>query len=420
MRYRMDTLRRGLAMAVTAALLSLYIAGCGAENEVRPTITISPDGVEHVAWRGLPDVELDIERVADWDLWDPSGDYLFNDIVSVDGGVDRFFLLDAGNRQVVVVDATGSVERVLSREGSGPGELRIPTWLDVRGEEVWVADVANRRFALFGAAGGDFLADRRWPGSARIVNPFRVIQNDDVLHGGSWPLTVAELALMDPVYYLARFAMDAGSAGPGGSVGSSSQGVADTLLIVPAPPYMSVPMTDREGQTRLPYFGFPAFSEELRWDARGGTVVTVSATDYRIEIREPDGRLYREIRLAAADLPITDAHRAWYWDEVFPRQFFSQEPYEPSAGSRDRFPFAEHLPAVSGIALDTGGRVWVEANLPDPGRTRLDLWSLDGSYLGHAYDLPLPVAFLEDGTFLVQSPGPDGLDRYATRRLRLF
>lgn len=392
-------------MVVVSVLLLLTTCTGEEGRAVAPEVEVLPDGRVRVTYAALPLRTMDARLIAEWNLWDPDGAYIFNRVPSVVGGRNTFFLLDAGNRQVVELRPGGSLVRAFGEEGSGPGELRYPTHLDFRGGEVWVADVGNRRFEIY-TLDGRYLKDRKWPGAARIVNPFRVLDSGDVLHGGSWPLTVAELADHDPVFYLARFRLGERPAAAAG------QGVADTLVVMPSAPFLATPMTSREGRAQLPVFGTAAFSAELHWSAAGSRVVTVTGEKYRFEIRDSRGRILREVALPAPGISVTEQHRRWFWDNRFPLLFVDREPYQPSAGSKARFPFAERLQAIDGIALDRRGRIWVLANLPGAGKTRLDLFDGEGIYLGSLGDLPLPVAFTAGGAVLFRDPAPDGLDRF--------
>jgi hypothetical protein len=393
-------------LRILLLFLPLLPVACGQGGGVEPPrVDTLSSGVVRLTHRALPDRPLPVDTLAVWNLWEPGAPYLFNTLADVAGGAESFYILDTGNQQVIQMSPQGTVGLVFGSEGSGPGELRYPTYLDVRNDRIWVGDVGNRRYSIF-RFDGSLEDDRRWPGAARIVNPFKILPSGDVLHAGQWPLTVLELADMDPVYYLARFDLNAGT----GS--ASGQGVADTLVVMPSAPYLATPMTDEEGQVRYPAFGPAAFTSKLHWAAHDGTVATVTSEEYRFELRDDRGRVRREVAAPTPDLRVTDAHKAWYFRAIFPRRFEAGEAYRPSAGARDRFPFAERRQALSGIAIDPAGRIWIEANLPEPGRSRLDLYDPEGLYLGHCGGTPLPVAFTESGLALIRERKTDGLDRY--------
>jgi len=306
---------------------------------------------------------------------------------------------------VVELRADGTLVRAFGREGSGPGELLYPIYLDLAGERIWISDVGNRRFSIFDRE-GSLVGDRKWPGGARIVEPFRVLSTGDVLQGGSWPLTVAELARQDPIYYLARF--DLGDT-PAAALG---QGVTDTLLTAAAPAYLAVPMRSVDGREQNPFFGYPPFSPELHWDSDGERVVTATGERYRFEIRDLDGRILRRVEVSSPELPVTDRHRRWYWENQFPLRFFGSDPYEPSTDSKARLPFAERRPAIGGLALDRDGQIWVQASQRDVGTSRLDIFSGEGRYVGSLPDLPVPVAFTSEGMMLIRELAADGLDHF--------
>ena len=60
---------------------------------------------------------------------------------------------DTGNSRVRVVDRRLAILTTIGRHGSGPGELRGPTQLDVKGKTIGVLDVGNSRINLYDLQG---------------------------------------------------------------------------------------------------------------------------------------------------------------------------------------------------------------------------------------------------------------------------
>ncbi len=74
------------------------------------------------------------------------------------------------------------------------------------------------------------------------------------------------------------------------------------------------------------------------------------------------------------------------------------------------------MPAISGIALDALGRVWVQAQLSAPGMSRLDVFGPEGEWLGTIDEPGCPVAVTDRGDVLLRENEAGGLDRYRVIR----
>lgn len=392
----------GLAWATITIFI---LSGCGDPGaEYAPKREILATGVERVTYAALEPRRLAFDTIATWDVWNPDGPYLFNEISDVVGGTESFFLLDGGNRQVVDLAPDGSLRGVFGREGSGPGEFRSPLHLTFDDEKLWVSDVGNRRFSVYGLD-GTYLRDVRWPGASRLVNRFAITPRGSILHGGMWPLTVAELADQKSLFYLAEF--------PG--EGEWEEGRAaiyvDTLVTMKSAPYLATEIRSEEGDIRM-WFGLPEFSPRLLWAAGEEQVVTVVSDEYRFEMRYPHGEIFLEVVAPTPELRVTEAHKEWFFRYEAERRLRQYGSFTLTSDSRARLPFARQMPAITGIAMDRMGRVWVLASTDRPGVTRLDVFDREGDYMGHLGEMPLPAAINCDGYVLVREMGGEDLDRF--------
>ena len=266
---------------------------------------------------------------------------------------------------------------------------------------------AQRPLSLF-ALDGTYRREVRWPGGSRLVNDFAITPRGGIVHGGIWPLTVAELAEQDPRYYLAEF-----SAGEG----EGSLARVDTLLTMPAAPWSGFVIRSEEGDERG-WFDPPVFSPVFHWAAGDGSFATVTSASYRFEVRDPQAAVRLEVICPDPDLRVTDAHRQWYFDTFARLTLESSEPFTLTSDSKARFEFARERQAIAGIEIDRRGNLYVLINEPEPGVTRLDLFTADGEYRGTVAGIGLPVAFLGDGTVLLREYDPDGYDRFRTGIIR--
>ncbi len=388
----------------------LALSGCDSSGQSRePLREQLRGGGERLSYLALDRRPLRFEAVEEWEVWEEGAPYLFSEVRDVVGGDDSFFLLDGGNLEVVELARDGSVLNVFGREGSGPGELRYPLRMVMYEGELWISDVRNVRFSIFDLDGHS-LRESRWPAGSRLVNEYAITPRGGIVHGGMWPLTVAELALQDPLYYLAEFVEE----GEGGDVSSVR---VDTLLTMPVEPWSGIIIRSEKGRER--YWGeAPVFSPAMHWAAGGGALVTVTSADYRFEVRNPGGRVLLEVACPKPDLRVTDAHRQWYFDSFARLALESAEPFILTSDSKARFEFASELPAIAGISIDGSGNIYVLANTPEPGVTRLDCFSPGGEYQGSIGEIGLPAAFLSDGTILLREYDPDGYDRFTTGVIR--
>jgi hypothetical protein len=78
------------------------------------------------------------------------------------------FLLDYGGPEILRLDATDhSVVRRFGGSGAGPGELRVPLGLAIRGDTIVTTNVGNGRFEFFSTI-GDPLPSRPAPAGALV------------------------------------------------------------------------------------------------------------------------------------------------------------------------------------------------------------------------------------------------------------
>ena len=65
----------------------------------------------------------------------------------------RVFVVDTGNNRVQLFSVVGVFSMEWGTEGSGEGQFRSPTDIDVHGNTVYVVDEGNNRIQRFNARG---------------------------------------------------------------------------------------------------------------------------------------------------------------------------------------------------------------------------------------------------------------------------
>jgi len=158
---------------------------------------------------------------------------------------------------------------------------------------------------------------------------------------------------------------------------------------MPSLPDQQITVSSVTGHKMI-FMGPPQFAPRLHWASAGGDrFLTVTSLDYRFEQRDLQGRVHREIVAPAPDLTVTQKVKKWFFEE---------------------YPFAVRRQAIEAISVDPTGKTWVQANTEDPGITRMDLFSSDGTYLGDLGNIPMPISFTSEGLALLQISDEESMD----------
>ena len=322
-------------------------------------------------------------------------------------------LLDAGRKRIVVVASDGSLRREIPRPGEGSAGLETPTSLVATDDGRLLAwDLGHRAFLVFDTAGamtGRIQVESSGLGS---LNGFgRVLR-----------------ALPDG----RMLATGRSGGGPGRPIEAySSDGVRQTLYTAWEMPqttdHASSDGTHADGDLgvgmRVGMREPPEFAPSLLVDVLpDGRVAVVDSVDYRVKLvsvsRVVEGTLERPIPPFEVTPEIRRAERSRMAEVVRNRRISVTGPgMSPEireaigrqilAGAMDRMTFADQIPVVSAMAVDSEGRVWVARSASDghsEGPT--DIFGADGRYVGTlaANGVRIPAAF-----------GPGGLMAYVER-----
>jgi hypothetical protein len=382
-------------------ILVVISSGCsGGANETSPVIETLADGTVDVIHSFLPDRTVGLDTIAVWDLERDDADYLFNSIQDVAGCPGGFFLLDGGNREVVRLTIDGSVIFRFGRRGQGPGEFQLPAALRVSKDHIWVADARNRRYSVF-RLDGTYERDVRWTGIGHSDREFLPLGEDLLLFGARTFLSLSQAERIEPNFYLCLEELPTG--------------VADTLVVMLGLRWHRITLTADTGEQELQVEP-PQFAPEFRWDStEEGRVFTVTGDSYQIEERDLTGSIRRRIKTPTLDLTVSRRDKEWFFDGF---RFTSADGrvLRATRTSLEDYPFAERRQAITGLAVDPLGRLWVRASTENPGRPRIDLFSLDGEFLGRLATTVLPLAFTDGGAALLRTTAGDGVERYLVVR----
>ncbi len=381
---------------IITSLLTLA-AGCtSGPGQETMTVETLADGVVRVSHSILPDYLLSADTLAVWDLWGDDADYIYNSIAGVAGADDGFFICDRGNLEIVQVDLQGNHLRHFGQSGEGPGEFRFPHAIVRAGDELWIADIMNRRFSVYSTA-GEYLRDTRWGSYA--WHEFIPLDESGLLISTQTNVDFENPGEIIPNHFLLRVDLSSGSE--------------DTLTTMPGQKEQQIEVRSSTGQAMI-FVGPPQFAPRLHWTYSADTsrIHVVTGGDYHFEERDLTGRLHREVFAPSPDLTVTQRDKDWFFNDQFRFGFGSGERFTATRASLEKYPFAERRQAIEGLKTDPFGRIWVLANTENPGTTRLDLFDHDGIYLGHLDDMPLPITFTQDGSALIRIDDDEDADTY--------
>ena len=281
------------------------------------------------------------------------------------------FLIDQTGMRVLGYDRAGSFIGSWGREGSGPGELQRPTGLGVgRGDTLWVLDGSNQRITLLPLDSEAEPSSIPFPPGSSMMGG-RIIPVVDGAYG---------------VFAMFSFRPgDDTGPPPRPLVRLGHDGVAsDTVWEAPAPKFDQVEVTS--GNRVMVMMAQQSFAPGFHWDRfADGSFALAEGPEYDIRVVGPDGLERFRIQRAPAARPTTPA------DEEFERDRLREASVEgtfPGAEEMmekrlEALTFAEVVPRLTGLAVDTQNRLWVGVSVTRPGETdRIDVYGAYGSLLG--------------------------------------
>jgi len=340
------------AVAVT---LALALAACGGERlEFAPWTAPLPEGTEIKEYRG---VEIDrrdghrIELVEDLVIGGRNDDpnYTFSgvrDLAVDDEG--RIYVLDGGNSRVQVFNADGAFLQTLGGPGQGPGKLTQPSNIAVVGDRVVVNDVGNERLSIWGRD-GQHQGDHTPPLPRFATTHMTGTEAGAFVTMHSTAGVVPNTSLQVVAAYSAEGAEVARYAS------------------LPGPrPFRIGSLVTLSAMGAVP--GFAATPT--------GEVYVTPSREYQVLSMDATGRARWALRVAWSRQALTDEQKEMMLDS-----FRERVPdLDPAAAE-----WPDKLPALSGLAVDGQGRLFVFPYVFPYGRTTsgypVDVYSPEGNRL---------------------------------------
>lgn len=409
------------------ALMSVVLAGCGGGDggpsstrveAVRDTV----DGVERLSYpeSGVPALAWAFDTTAligGYMVDDP--DYQFGrlrpDWLAADDS-GNLYVFDSDAIRVLGYGPDGELIGRWGREGEGPGEISASFGVGSiavgPADTLWIADRRNQRFTLIPLA-----AEGR-PASIPLMEDtegFSIVR--ELVVDSLGPIGQITSFIFDreadtrPPEILVRFQR-------------GDDDVSRDTIYSATPNHMKIVQFSVNGREIFSPVGMQ-FEPQLAWAhfSDGGLAVQDGA-EYEIRLLEPDGTLQRIIRRAPAPRATTDADRQAVIDRILapPEDGDGNGDDAEAAKLRrsraDALYFADVIPRIVDLRIDTQDRLWVAVAGQEPGKVgRIDVYDRDGALLGELADLPLPARFFgRDRAVLL---GQDELDVQQIEILRL-
>ena len=385
--------------ARTTALIAMFVS--------------APAFAQAVAVRDLPKPSREIE--------DPFS--LVTTAIEIKPG--QVLALDGIELELAMVDFAQGSKTAIGRQGSGPGEYRVPTGLfRLAGDTNWILDAAQQRLVAF---------------------------NPDLTAGTSIPMIMFDQSTMTatsaPFFtdrkgqvYASAMAIQVGRGGAGGTDAQIS--LPDSVGVVKIDPRGKVPRAEL-ARVRFPISGkpdikmngtamkytmaYPGLVASDPWTVfPDGRIAIVRGANYSVEFIAPDGKKSAPTRIAYSPIRVTAADQKAEMDEarrVMQEQGKAAQKMMPAGMTMD----FELLPPASwpanyppvaplGALAGADGRLWVKRSTPIRiGREQWDVIDQGGKLVA-SWRLPAKTTLVAVGQGVVYTTRTDEDDlRYLQR-----
>jgi len=338
--------------------------------------------------------------------------YLFGRVRSITCDGERIFILDAAVPVVRVYDLEGRHLTDIGREGDGPGEFRRPRSITINPADgtLFLRDGQNSRINIYSPQGDPLGQWRLFSGWE--LNRQMFFADNGILYTPA--IMEAEMPVEDW-----RFGMI--SWGP--------EGAGSDTLAEPIYEFNEWKLIVREEGGGTVANNVP-FSPEIVWNVgRNRVIVSGVSSEYRFEVRSPDGRMII-IERDYDPVPVHPDEASWH-ERARTTDMRSHQPGWAWNGPS----IPRHKAAYDEFYLDLSGRIWVHR--PGPGIIRpngvkdpvegsrwwlapywvdsniVDVFEPEGRLLGEV-DIPdefkfTPAPFIKDDTIIAFCEDEDGM-----------
>ena len=366
------------AKTISTALLALTVSGCADGGANGNTFTARDSAGIHIvenvapAWSAGDVWELSQQPLVD--IGGQAGDPDY-ELYRVSGAVrlpdGRIVIANSGSGEMRFYDETGTHLLDAGREGEGPGEFSVISWVSrYRGDSIAAYDIRLMRVSVFDAE-GQF--GRSFPvrgmdasGRGRALGVF-----DD----GSVLVAAVVMTAPDDGSEGFRQKVPLYTVNPEGESGDSMcTSPGDEMFVYSAGSTTQGPS--------LVFFGPPMFARTTEYAIHGNRFYVAASDCYEVRVHERGGELQSMVRRQHDLIAVTDADIAAMREE---RLGGDVPPgmRQTMVDVLDATPIRETMPAYDGVLVDRIGNLWVE-EYRRPGDTvpRWTVFDTQGVMLG--------------------------------------
>lgn len=394
-------IRERTGIGIWALLVAVFSSSCGgpdgpgAEPTVRDSAGVTLVESSAPAW-GLGE-GWTVDTLPVVDLTETGDDPVHEFFQASDAtrlSDESFVVADDGTDEIRIFSPEGVHRRTLGRTGDGPGEFRRLTQvISHPGDSIWAYDYWQSRITVFGPDGD-------WTRLVRLEGAYRPRPLFPLERVGFVGMSTDLSGLGDETG-LHRT--------PSPIVRLGEDGTAvDTLTTVPG--YESVVFSQGDGRA--------LWGKNSHLAVHGDGVYLGSADSLEYQIRSPDGRLRRVVRVPGYDLTLSDG------EIQAERNAFMPDPSEAGPIIREIMneqPDRSHRPAYADMVVDADGNVWLEEYLGRHEQGEPVEWQVfdpEGRWLG-SVTLPPRFHVFRIGPDWILGKRPDQLDVEHIQLLRL-
>jgi hypothetical protein len=361
-------------VAAASALLIATLGACGGAGDgargagggVRDTL---PDGTPIIRYARL-DADEAVDLVTP-DLrigsLDGEGPDVFGDVRGIEAGPDgSIYVLDHHAAEIRVFDTDGAHLRTIARRGQGPGEIGESNGFVLVGDTLFVHDHSKWQMLGLSTSGGELV---RYDLPVRSYAYLWSGVRDD--RGRYWKLT-SHSDDDEPRVYPPE---------PGLAEGSSRGYM---KVYDPATEqHDSVRLGDVTGRSWVTVYGNGASYRSIPFDPSqqiiadpGGGFWRTNTDAYRIARIDEAGDTVLILDAGVAPRPVSDADREAFSESM------GDTPENARAAAEILAIAPTTLPVLHALSVDPAGRLWVRRHTTTGERTRFDVFTRDGEYLG--------------------------------------
>jgi hypothetical protein len=293
---------------------------------------------------------------------------LFNIITAVcvdDAG--SIYVLDMGDCQIKVFSKNGDFLRAIGRKGQGPGEMQMPSTMDLAGDErLVVYDMRKSCLSLF-SFNGNFIKEY----SVAKYFPLVRVRTDQKGH-----------------FAIQHHVRD-----------EKNAGYKITLLDSNLEPVREIASVERK---RNPPRVISLINPLLHyWFTKDGQILTGYSTDYELRFLDLEGNLTKQIIKDCTPLPVSNEEKQRLTEARFPDS-------RGGVPEGTKLEFPDHYPPFSSFFTDSQGRIFVRTyEEAGEGMHYYDIFDPEGRYLARVpvYDR---VAALKKGKLYTLEEDEEG------------